>query len=213
LSEQGNYVQKPTFDKVDISLLETVELAEINDYITLPISTRGITSKSLSIPYVANGGKYGYCWLSAPASLILYYGRSVDLINAHTTMHSYAHTRYDCPGGSLQESYGVLNIYGGVTGTVVGATRTWGQVMDSINNSSPLITGWGRYVNNVRTAGHAMVICGYSFNDSALAITYTIRDSNSASYTYITTPISATTVYYVIGGFSYKWDCTIYDIY
>jgi len=82
----------------------------------------------------------------------------------------------------------------------------------SIDTNSPIYSSWGYYENGVRKSGHAVVISGYSFNDSALTITYTMRDPNYSSYQYVTTSISATDVYISLNGKSFKWDGTIYDI-
>ncbi len=195
--------------------LECVELSEcIKKY---PVeNTKSILSKELStVPYIANGGTYGYCWLSSAVSVCRYYGSNVSLSDAHTFIHGLNHTLSLCPGGSIISSYGVIHNYTGLDGSYsydssvsrINAANAYA----SIYNDTPIYSSWKYYENGNLIDGHAMVICGYIFNNSSGSFTYVLMDPNNSSRQYLLSTYTASTISYTISNHNYNWEMAIYD--
>ena len=79
----------------------------------------------------------------------------------------------------------------------IGSNPSAGIVYTSIYNNTPVYSDW-EYVDSEGTHGHAMVICGYIFNNTTGAFTYVIMDPNESSRQYIVTTYSNTNVTYVL---------------
>ncbi len=178
---------------------------------------RSIISSSLSVPFVSNGGGggiYGYCWCSSSAALCKYFGySSTTADNVHILIHGLSHPLVNCTGGSPNDAYNAIHNITSKTATVCGKNirNDAANAMSSINIGVPIYSSWGYYdANNVRT-GHAMVICGYTFDNSNGAFTYKIMDPNKSTYQYAYSSYSATSVNYLIGSHYYTWESSIYD--
>ena len=154
------------------------------------------------------GAKSG---LLTPASCYYYDYTTVTADQAHMLVHGLDHEVSQCPGGYRSQSYGIIHNYTGKTGDNTTARRTAGNVLASINADIPVYSSWSYYSGGVFVSGHEMVICGYSFDNSTGAFTYTLMDPNYSSRRYIVSTYSATSVYYYIGTHAYEWKGSIYD--
>lgn len=203
----------------DEEVLEVVNLETAIDTITIPKQSRALNEKVLSVPYVANGGKYGYCWLSATISIINYYRKTS--YTPDETLHLQAggshlyHMLYDCPVGYLYDSREILlNPWYYIASDAPFYTYlSPSQVMAYIDSNTPVMVQHGYYnVNNTRESGHQFVLCGYSYDTYDITrITYVYVDSNSSSRVAVTyysaSGISSLATYnYNISGKPYKWD-------
>lgn len=173
---------------------------------------RAVSSRSLDVPFYANGGTYGYCWLSCSAAIIDYYGYATSPLS---NLHSYVHTGHsldDCPGGTILDARNVICCYAAKYGMAVDIRITPGTVQTQINAGKPVYSVWSYYNNNgVRESGHAMVIVGYTYVDNTGSFTYKIMDPNKSEYVFIYSNSTASEVTYVISGKTYVWDSTLYN--
>ena len=214
---QKNDEKAPIYDEDDIG--ESADLVNLFDYLnTICIgSTKGILSKELtSVPYVANGGTYGYCWLSSAVSICRYYGSSVTLEDAHRFIHGLGHSLISCPGGSIISAYGVIHNFTGLSGNYSYDSLTSrinaANAYSSIYNDIPVYSFWSYYDSlGSFVSAHSMVICGYIFNNTSGDFTYVIMDPNYSSRQYVYSTYTASTISYTISGDVYDWEMAIYD--
>ena len=173
---------------------------------------RGYYSGALSVPYVANGGVYGYCWCSSSAAICQFYGYSTTPTDVHIIGHGTSHTLNYCPGGSPSEAYSAIHAITSKTGNVdmQGIRNNAPNVKSSIDSGIPVYSSWGYYSGGNRI-GHAMVICGYTYHDSTGVFTYKIMDPNNTSYRYVYSTYNASSITCLVGTNTYTWEYSIYD--
>ena len=89
------------------------------------------------------------------------------------------------------------------------------KAMYEINLNKPICSEWGP-VSSLTAPGHAMVICGYVFDNSSGAFTYIFMDPDQSSRRYASSTYSASpaVVSLVVGGtaVAYTWEGSIYGL-
>lgn len=176
---------------------------------------RGVVSKELAtVPYVSNATGT-ICWLSVAVSVAQYYGSSVTCASGHAYAHS-DHAYLACSSGTLDDSKNV--ILGATTftsGTVTASQCNAAKAMYEINLNKPICSAWGP-VSSPTAPGHAMVICGYIFDNTSGVFTYIFMDPDQSSRRYASASYSASpaVVSLVIGGIAvaYQWEWAIYGL-
>ncbi len=171
-------------------------------------NNRSVTSNQLNIPYYANGGYYGYCWLCCAASVCSYYGTNINLETAHSFVHGTSHTLHYCQGGYLTDVNQIVTYYTGKVATITNSKRAPSYVMLLINSEKPLVTSWGNY-SNITRKGHEMIISGYIYDNYTNIFTYIIRDPNTSNYIYLPFSYNASAITYSISGDIYTWEATL----
>lgn len=201
----------PVFSQRDVTGYFLHEITK--ELIKTDFQSRGILSKTISVPYYANGGQYGYCWLCSALCIT----KTLDptfttgLVNAHSYIHGLSHTLYDCPSGTRTDAYNVISFYTNMTGNDVTYNLDAAHAMASINSDIPIYMSLRRPLPDGTTAGHASVICGYIFNNTDGQFTYVICDPNYSSYKYQITNYSDNPVYYSPSSTrTYEWTGAIY---
>lgn len=156
-----------------------------------------------------NNGYPGYCWLCAACDISKYLGGSnVNIATAHTYVHGTDHAVWACPQGTLTDARNVVSYYTQKTGDTEYNPLDFSSVVISIQYSDPIYSRWDANNNDK----HAMVVCGYTYDNSSGIVTYWLRDSNhSGQYCYATGYDNSTTVNYYVNGTYYTWAVSIYN--
>ncbi len=162
--------------------------------------------------YTSDGTTRGTCWASCTGSLIEYYndGTSASDDDASTMRHTVLADRLSetnsYSGGIGEAETYIEDHVDNVNMQLVADPLDWDTLKaELLNNSSPCYMRW---VNDADNIGHAMVLCGYRYqdtapNDSSLYGIY-LMDPNMDSIQLVTYDST-----YTIGSVAYSWDQTL----
>ena len=166
-----------------------------------------MTDVALNIgPIFPNGGKYGYCWLCVACEISEYFGGSgVTLSSAHSVAHGTSHTLYNCPSGNRDDVNTVVDYYTGKTGTKTGALSAYQTVL-AIGNNDPVCSVWKH-----GSAGHYMLIAGYSYDPNNYDFSFIIHDPNYTVPVYLYCSYYAISFSYQINSDYYTWTYSLYN--
>lgn len=220
LQNESAAKETASLNGVDTDVYEVVSLESITDTIMIPRQSRVLNEKVVSVPYVANGGAYGYCWLSASLSIVNYFRKTS--YTAADSFHNQAghsgHTLYYCPIGYLEDCKTLLSAYSITSSTPINSYMTPSSVMSYLDSNSPILVNHAYYNAKNERSGHAFVLCGYSYDTyDNTRITYVYTDSNSSTKVAVTyysaSGISSLTKYnYNISGNNYVWEWSVNNI-
>jgi len=175
---------------------------------------KSLIGKTLEVTPIANGGQYGYCWLSSALCITKYFepSISVSLTTAHNYIHGNSHPLYYCNSGNRSAAKTVIEHYTGMNCTNTTSRCNAANALTSIQSGIPVYMSLSRTDSSGNTIGHACVICGYTLNNTTGVFTYVIMDPNYGSYKYQTSTYSATNVVYSpVSNKIYNWVGALYD--
>lgn len=181
-------------------------------------TTRAFTGRQRFVPivdnmtYTSGGTTHGTCWASCTGSLIEYYndGESASDDDASTMRDTILEDRL-AETGSYSGGIGEAETYiedhvDNVNMQLVSNSLSWNTLKtELLNNNSPCYMRW---VNDENNIGHAMVLCGYRYentapNDTSLYGIY-LMDPNRNSIQLITYGSTSQ-----INDNEYSWDQTL----
>ena len=227
-NEENLEVNFPVYNKnvkhVGVNPLYSVKYSIIKD-----CNTRDTLYKELTtLPRVANYGLAGNgsCWLSSALAISRYYGDNTSDMpyDIHNQFYTYypddasyngyhnktnvytPHQIYACTGGSIIDGNLAIKMRVSKAGTIQNNPSA-SMVYSSIYNNTPVYSDWEYTDSSGIIHGHAMVVCGYIFNNSTGSFTYIIMDPNQSSRQYVVTTYGNTNILYG----SYTWINYIYN--
>jgi len=202
---------KPIFDNSK-ALNTGISLCQKSKSIKVSLSSKSVLYKELTnLPYIqnyGNGNGGGCCWLSSAYSVCKYYGTNAYMADEHHAVPGHGnHSVLYCPGGTLSDSLTVLNNCIHKTASNTTNNQTPSLAYSQIYNDLPVITSWTS-TSGSGSIGHAMVICGYIFDNGSSAFTYIIMDPDVSTRVYIPTTYNTSGLMYG----SYSWVGSLYNI-